>query len=133
MLLTAAHYRKQFPIPQDQPIASPLQPWVVLTIDDADRPFSFETYAAVASMLRYHPPVDSATTLRVNRLPYGMWWQQLRSEVQLEVAGATREDGRLDDTTNTAGVWVSQHTWLAAGDHEYEKTIEEYRVAPWLT
>ena len=114
-----------------EPAEAP-RPWVVLTVDDPDRPFSFETYAAVVSMLRYQPPVDSAATLRVNRLPYGMWWQQLRSEVELDVVAATRDDGRLDGTTNTAGVWVSQHTWLATGDFEYEAAVEPYRVAPWM-
>jgi len=100
--------------------------FIEIPIDDPDRPFPFSVFVAIASYCRHHGPC----TVRVASLPYGMWWQQLRPNINLVVGSF---DSPVDDLTELLnGVWKAPGEWVPPEDSGYETAVAPYRVASWL-
>lgn len=95
--------------------------------DDPDRPFPYETYVAIASYVRHH----GRCQVHVTALPYGMWWRELRADVDLIVAPL--EDPARARAQDPAGIWEGPNEWIAVDDDRYATAAAPYRAAvTWL-
>jgi hypothetical protein len=117
--VTTSKYTKVLPDPPQQPHHHVVR----LRIQDSDRPFPFEAYVAIASYVRHHGQCQ----VQVDALPYGMWWQELRPDIDLVVGPI---NGPTDDLT---GVWMADGEWIEADHEGYATAAAPYREAvTWL-
>ena len=95
---------------------------IEMRVDDPDRPFRFSAYVAIASYIRHH----ERCSVRATVLPYGMWWQQLRPDIDLTIGPI---DGPADEPD---GVWIAPGKWISADHHDYLGQAADYHRAAWL-
>lgn len=98
----------------------------VLPLRDPDLPFAFADYVAIASTVRHHGTCTVWPSTLPCGLPYGMWWQELRPQIELGEGEPPLTGAPLD------GVWESTRRWIGREHDDYAAVVEAYRVAAWL-
>ncbi len=99
--------------------------WYLVGDADPDRPFGIDDYITIASDIVHHGRCD----VWAASLPYGMWWQELRPQVELH-----RDVTRTPDSepAELQGVWIAAEEFIGQSHPDYQRHARRYVQAPWL-
>ena len=95
----------------------------VVGTEPTDEPFGFTAYAAIASARDHLGPV----VVHARHLPYGVWWDRLRSTVEL-----VRQGPVPDHPLDLGGIWCDGGRFIAAGSEHYAAAAAPYRCGDGL-
>jgi hypothetical protein len=98
---------------------NPSAPWAVVGGQATDEPFSFAHYAAIESARQ----VFGSVHVHAVHLPYGFWWDTLRSNIEL-----VRDGEPPRDPLSLDGAWIAAAEFVLRDDPRYEGAVEPLRA-----
>lgn len=98
---------------------------VEIPLDDPDEPITFAVFACVASAAR-HRPVEIWVAEEDDRVPYGMWWDELRPLVTVH-RGTHVDAGHPDGC-----IWLGPDESVPADDPRAAAVLATLGDVAWL-